>query len=88
LKLLDAGIDVLHQFETSSTRRVAWIPVRQITGSTVQETVPDSVLDGAEIELIRPAAGRTAQTHLDEGKVYCRNRAERGDDEFFSARAI
>jgi two-component system sensor histidine kinase KdpD len=56
--------------------------VRQITGSTVQETVPDSVLDGAEMELI-DLPPEDLLKRLDEGKVYMPERAELAMMNFF-----
>src|SRR6476646_4379061 len=51
LELLDAGIDV---FTTLNVQHVEsrTDTVAQITGATVYETIPDTVLDRAEIELV------------------------------------
>src|ERR1700761_831784 len=50
-ELLDAGMDV---FTTCNVQHIESRAdtVRQITGAEIRETVPDSVLDTAEIELI------------------------------------
>ena len=61
---------------TSSTSRAATIPWRQITGVTVHETVPDSLLEQAdEIELI-DLSPDDLRKRLAEGKVYTAERAE------------
>src|ERR1039458_7432115 len=81
IELLDAGIDVFTSMNVQHAEsRVD--TVRQITGSTVHETVPDSVLDGAEIELIDLPPDELLQ-RLDEGKVYLPERAELAMMNFF-----
>src|SRR5437660_3332343 len=74
LELLDAGIDV---YSTLNVQHVASRSdiVRQISGSTVHEIVPDSVLDAAEIELIDIPPDELLR-RLDQGKVYLPDRAE------------
>ena len=80
-ELLDAGIDVYSTMNVQHAEsRVD--TVRQITGSTVQETVPDSVLDGAEMELI-DLPPEDLLKRLDEGKVYVPERAELAMMNFF-----
>ena len=74
IELLGAGIDVYTTMNVQHAEsRVD--TVRQITGSAVQETVPDSVLDGAEMELI-DLPPEDLLKRLDEGKVYVPERAE------------
>ena len=81
MELLDAGIDVYTSMNVQHAEsRVD--TVRQITGSTVQETVPDSVLDGAEMELIDLPPEELLK-RLDEGKVYMPERAELAMMNFF-----
>jgi two-component system sensor histidine kinase KdpD len=81
IELLDAGIDVFTSMNVQHAEsRVD--TVRQITGSTVYETVPDSVLDGAEIELIDLPPEELLK-RLDEGKVYVPERAELAMMNFF-----
>ncbi len=80
-ELLDAGIDVFTTMNVQHAEsRVD--TVRQITGSTVYETVPDSVLDGADIELIDLPPEELLK-RLDEGKVYMPERAELAMMNFF-----
>lgn len=82
LELLEAGIDVyttvnVQHFESRADT------VRQITGITVQETVPDSLLDSADtIELI-DLAPEELRKRLAEGKVYTAERAELAANNFF-----
>jgi two-component system sensor histidine kinase KdpD len=81
IELLDAGIDVFTTVNVQHAEsRVD--TVRQITGSTVHETIPDSVLDGAEIELIDLPPEELLK-RLDEGKVYMPERAELAMMNFF-----
>ncbi len=80
-ELLDAGIDVfttlnVQHVESRSER------VRQITGSSVRETVPDSVLDAAVLELVDLPPAELLQ-RLQEGKVYVPDRAAAAVRHFF-----
>lgn len=73
LELLEAGIDVFTTLNVQHVESRA-DTVHQITGSTMRETVPDSVLDLAEIELIDISPNDLIK-RLDEGKVYLPDRA-------------
>jgi two-component system sensor histidine kinase KdpD len=81
IELLDAGLDVFTTMNVQHAEsRVD--TVRQITGSTVQETVPDSVLDCAEMELI-DLSPEDLLKRLNEGKVYQPERADLAMMNFF-----
>ncbi|EEF57138.1 sensor histidine kinase [Pedosphaera parvula] len=73
LELLDAGIDVYTTLNVQHVESRAHT-VEDITGSTIHETVPDSILDLAEIELI-DISPEDLMRRLDEGKVYMPDRA-------------
>src|SRR5580704_7987732 len=73
LEVLDAGIDVYTTLNVQHVESRAHT-VEDITGSAVHETVPDSVLDLADIELI-DIAPDDLMRRLDEGKVYMPDRA-------------
>ncbi len=80
-ELLAAGIDV------STTLNVQHVEsrtdtIRQITGSTIYETVPDRVLDSAEIELV-DLPPEELMKRLASGKVYQGERAETALFNFF-----
>lgn len=82
LELIDAGIDV---FTTMNVQHVDSLNdvVTQITGVTVRETVPDSVLEQAdEIELVDLPVEELRQ-RLEEGKVYIPDQAQRAMMGFF-----
>jgi two-component system sensor histidine kinase KdpD len=81
LELLDAGI---HVFTTLNVQHVESRAdtVRQITGTEVRETVPDTVLDGAAFKLVDIAPGELLQ-RLREGKVYLGERAVAAAEGFF-----
>ncbi len=82
LELLDAGVDVITTLNVQHIDSQADI-VRQVTGVTVHETVPDSMLDRAhEIQLIDLSVGKLL-ARLHEGKVYPGERAEAAKDGFF-----
>src|SRR5258706_3095025 len=69
LELLDAGISVYTTLNVQHVESRVDV-VRQITGVTVRETVPDSVLDRAdEIQLVDLPPEQLRQ-RLEEGKVY------------------
>lgn len=82
IELLEAGINVwttvnVQHFESRADA------VRQITGITVHETVPDSLLDLAdEIELI-DLSPEDLRKRLVEGKVYTPERVEAAANNFF-----
>ncbi len=82
-ELLAAGIDVhttLNVQHVESLRDV----VAGITGVTVQETVPDSILDRAdEIELVDLSPDDLLR-RMKEGKVYLPAQAERAMERFFT----
>ena len=80
-ELLDAGIDVFTTLNVQHLESRA-DTVRQITGAEIRETVPDSILDAAEIELVDlPPAELIAR--LREGKVYLPERAASAAQNFF-----
>ncbi|MFN8374421.1 MAG: sensor histidine kinase KdpD [Anaerolineae bacterium] len=82
VELLEGGLNVwttvnVQHFESRSDA------VRQITGITIHETVPDSLLDMAdEIELI-DLSPTDLRKRLAEGKVYTRERVEVAANNFF-----
>src|SRR5580704_2085760 len=82
VELLDAGIDVYSTLNVQHIESRA-DAVRQITGATVHETVPDSVFglaDQIELVDITPEALRE---RLVEGKVYMDGRAAAAAENFF-----
>lgn len=82
IELMDAGIDV---YTTVNVQHFASRAdaVRQITGVTVTETVPDSLLDLAdEIELVDLSPDELRK-RLAEGKVYTGEEAAVAADNFF-----
>lgn len=80
-ELLDAGIDVFTTLNVQHVESRAEI-VREVTGATIYETVPDSVLDRAEIELVDLPPGELLQ-RLAAGKVYVPDRAQAAAGSFF-----
>ncbi|MFN8505278.1 DUF4118 domain-containing protein [Kouleothrix sp.] len=81
-ELLDAGISV---YSTVNVQHVESLNdvVAQITGVTVRETVPDSILERAdEIELVDLPPDEL-QERLREGKVYVPQQADRAIKSFF-----
>ena len=75
-ELLDAGIDVYTTLNVQHLESLNDV-VAQITGVTVRETVPDSVLERAdEVELVDVTADVLLQ-RLREGKVYVPEQASR-----------
>jgi two-component system, OmpR family, sensor histidine kinase KdpD len=81
-ELLAAGIDVYTTLNIQHVEALNDV-VAQITGVTVQEKVPDGVLDEAdEIELVDlPPQELVARLH--EGKVYVPDQAARAVEKFF-----
>lgn len=82
LELLEAGIDVHTTLNIQHVESRA-DAVRQITGATQQETVPDSLIDTAdELELV-DVTPEALRERLDEGKVYLGDRAAAAREHFF-----
>jgi two-component system sensor histidine kinase KdpD len=82
VELLDAGINVFTTLNVQHVESRA-DTVRQITGATVHETVPDSVLELAdEIELV-DLTPEALRERLAEGKVYVAERAATAAENFF-----
>jgi len=81
LELLDAGIDVFTTLNIQHIESRAEA-VSQITGVTISETVPDTVLAGAEFELV-DLPPEDLRARLAAGKVYLPERAATAQDKFF-----
>lgn len=82
LELISAGIDV---FTTVNVQHIESQvdTVKQITGVTITETVPDSILDYAyEIEVIDLSVEKLLE-RMSAGKVYLGERAELASSNFF-----
>ncbi len=80
-ELLDAGIDVLTTLNVQHVESRA-DTVHQVTGTEIRETVPDSMLDDAVIELVDLPPAELLQ-RLHEGKVYLPERATAAAQGFF-----
>ena len=82
LELLDAGIDVFTTLNVQHIESRVDV-VRQITGVTIRETVPDTVLDQAdEIQLVDLTPDELRE-RLADGKVYLGDMARTAADWFF-----
>jgi two-component system sensor histidine kinase KdpD len=82
LEILDRGIDVYSTLNVQHLESRAEA-VAQITGATVRETVPDSILELAdEVELIDIPPDELIR-RLAEGKVYAPDRSQQAIRNFF-----
>ena len=81
LELLDSGIDVFTTLNVQHIESRAEA-VRQITGITINETVPDTALIDAELELVDLPPDEL-RARLAAGKVYLPERAATAKDRFF-----
>jgi two-component system sensor histidine kinase KdpD len=82
LELLDAGISVYTTLNVQHLESRVDV-VHQITGVTIRETVPDSVLDRAdEIQLV-DLTPEQLRERLEEGKVYLGEMAQAAAANFF-----
>jgi two-component system sensor histidine kinase KdpD len=82
LELLDAGVDV---YTTLNVQHVASRSdtVRQITGVSISETVPDSIVDLADEIVLVDLTPEQLRSRLAEGKVYLGERAAWAAQNFF-----
>jgi two-component system sensor histidine kinase KdpD len=81
LELLDAGIDVFTTLNVQHVESRAEA-VRQITGVTIRETLPDTALDGADFELV-DLPPEELRARLAVGKVYLPESARAAAEHFF-----
>jgi two-component system sensor histidine kinase KdpD len=81
LELLDAGIDVFTTLNVQHLESRA-DAVRQISGITIHETVPDTALADADLELVDLPPDEL-RARLSAGKVYLPDRAATAQDNFF-----
>src|SRR5512143_266937 len=81
LELLEAGIDVFTTLNVQHVESRAEA-VRQISGVTVRETLPDTALDGAEFELV-DLPPEELRARLAAGKVYLPESARAAQQNFF-----
>ncbi len=81
LELLGRGIDVYSTLNIQHLETLNDV-VAQITGVTIREVVPDSVLERADIELVDLPPDELIE-RLKEGKVYVPEMAARAIDNFF-----
>ncbi|MBO9519091.1 MAG: sensor histidine kinase KdpD [Porphyrobacter sp.] len=82
MELLDAGIDVYTTLNVQHVESLNDV-VASFTKVRVRETVPDSVFDGAEIEVVDLPPDELIE-RLKEGKVYIPDEASRALGHFFS----
>ena len=82
LEILEAGIDVYTAFNVQhlESRKDA---VEAITGISIRETVPDSILEKATLVELVDIAPSELIKRLKEGKVYLGEKAERATQNFF-----
>ena len=81
-ELLDAGISVWTTLNIQHVESRAEI-VAELTGVTVRETVPDSLLDRADEVVLIDLPPEQLRARLSEGKVYQGERAAMAADQFF-----
>lgn len=81
-ELLDAGIDVWTALNVQHLESLNGT-VGAITGVRVNETVPDTVLDGADEIVLVDVTADELLARLKAGKVYIPQQAERASQNFF-----
>jgi two-component system, OmpR family, sensor histidine kinase KdpD len=82
-ELLDAGIDVWTALNIQHLESLADV-VAQITGVTVRETVPDSILQTAQDVVLVDITPDELITRLKAGKIYLPQTAQRATENFFT----
>jgi two-component system sensor histidine kinase KdpD len=81
-EILNAGIDVWTTLNIQHLESLTDV-VERITGVTVRETVPDSVLERADEIVVVDLPPEELIKRLKEGKVYLPDNARRAIDQFF-----
>lgn len=82
-ELLDAGIDVWTALNIQHLESLADV-VAQITGITVRETVPDSILQTAQDVVLVDITPDELIARLNAGKIYLPQTAQRATENFFT----
>lgn len=82
-ELLDAGIDVWTALNIQHLESLADV-VAQITGVTVRETVPDSILQTAQDVVLVDITPDELIARLKAGKIYLPQTAQRATENFFT----
>ena len=82
LEILDDGIDVYTTLNVQHLESRA-DTVTQITGSTVRETVPDSIFEAADEVKVIDISPDELLKRLEEGKVYTAERSRQAVENFF-----
>lgn len=82
LELLDAGIDVFTTLNIQHLESRSEV-VKEITGVTIQETLPDSFLDHANEIVLIDLDPEELLKRLREGKVYAPEKADAAAQNFF-----
>ena len=82
LELLDAGVDVFTPLNVQHVESRT-DTVRQVTGVTVRETIPDSILDAADEIVLLDLTPEQLRERMREGKVYLGDRAATAAENFF-----
>ena len=82
MEILDNGIDVYTTLNVQHLESRA-DTVAQITGSTVRETVPDSMLEVADEIKVIDISPDDLLVRLEEGKVYTAERSRQAIENFF-----
>lgn len=82
LEILDAGIDVYTALNVQhlESRKEG---VEQITGIIIRETVPDSILERAQLVELVDIAPSELLKRLKDGKIYLGDKAQAAADNFF-----
>jgi two-component system sensor histidine kinase KdpD len=81
MEMVDGGMDVFTTLNVQHVESRAEA-VRQITGITIRETLPDTALDGAEFELV-DLPPEELRARMAAGKVYVPEAARNAQENFF-----
>lgn len=82
LELLDNGIDVYTTVNVQHIESLKEI-IEKVTGISIQETVPDSILDRADIIELIDLSSEELLKRLREGKIYLNDKLEDAQKNFF-----
>jgi K+-sensing histidine kinase KdpD len=85
--LRDAGIDVISTVNVQHVESVKDL-VEKVSGIAVRETVPDRVLDGADVIQFIDIAPEALRKRMRHGNVYTHDRVETALENFFRPRNL
>ncbi|MGJ8729984.1 KdpD-like non-kinase potassium sensor [Listeria aquatica] len=86
-KILEHRINVITAVNIQHLESLRGV-VRELTGVSVRERIPDSILDAADEVILIDVTAETLQKRLKEGKIYKKEKIEQSLENFFTTKNL